>query len=71
VRATQLFQSGAAPAAYQAARPLFAAYPGSFAVQDLRCQLATLRFLDKDALRAECASSLRLADAGAENDAGK
>ena len=65
LRATQLFQAGAAAAAYKTAAPLFAAYPDTFAVQDLRCQLATLRFLGKEALLAECAPSMRLADGGA------
>jgi hypothetical protein len=64
-RAVQLFQAGAVPAAYALARPLFTTYPNALAVQDLRCQLATVRWLDKDALLAECASSIRLGDAGA------
>ncbi len=63
-RALQKFQAGAVPAAYDLARPLFTAYPDTYAVQDLRCQLATVRWLDKDALLAECAPSTRLADAG-------
>ncbi len=64
-RAMQTFRAGAVPAAYELARPLFTAYPNTYAVQDLRCQLATVRWLDKDALLAECAPSSRLADAGA------
>lgn len=63
-RAVQMFQAGSVPAAYELARPLFKAYPNTYAVQDLRCQLATVRWLDKDALLAECAASTRLADAG-------
>jgi hypothetical protein len=63
-RALQKFQAGAVPAAYDLARPLFTAYPDTYAVQDLRCRLATVRWLDKDALLAECAPSTRLADAG-------
>ena len=63
-RAVQMFQAGSVPAAYEQARPLFKAYPNTYAVQDLRCQLATVRWLDKDALLAECAPSTRLADAG-------
>jgi hypothetical protein len=63
-RALQKFQAGAVPAAYDLARPLFTAYPDTYAVQDLRCQLATVRWLDRDALLAECAPSTRLADAG-------
>ena len=65
LRALQTFRAGAVPAAYELARPLFTAYPDTYAVQDLRCQLATVRWLDKDALLAECAPSTRLADAGA------
>jgi hypothetical protein len=65
VRALQTFRAGAVPAAYELARPLFTAYPNTYAVQDLRCQLATVRWLEKDALLAECAPSTRLADAGA------
>jgi hypothetical protein len=63
-RALQSFRSGAVAAAYESAHPLFSAYPNSFAVQDLRCQLATVRWLDKDALLAECAASTRLGDGG-------
>ncbi len=64
VRAMQMFRAGGAPAAYETARPLFAEYPDTYAVQDLRCQLATVRWLEKDAMLAECAASMRLADAG-------
>ncbi|HTB79098.1 MAG TPA: matrixin family metalloprotease [Polyangiaceae bacterium] len=64
-RATEMFRAGAVPAAYELARPLFTAYPNTFVVQDLRCELATVRWLDKAALLAECAPSTRLADAGA------
>jgi hypothetical protein len=67
LRAMQMFRAGAAPAAYETARPLFAAYPETYAVQDLRCQLATVRWLEKDAMLAECAASTRLADAGARD----
>lgn len=49
--------------AYQTAKPLFTAYPDALAVQDLRCQLAALRYLDKDTLKAECASYVRLSNA--------
>jgi hypothetical protein len=51
-------------AAYEAARPLFAAYPQDYAVQDLRCQLATVRWLDKAAMLRECKAVGLLADAG-------
>jgi hypothetical protein len=49
---------------YALARPLFDRYPRSVAVQDLRCQLATLRYLAKDTLQRECALYVQLADAG-------
>ena len=65
LRAMQMFRAGAAPAAYETARPLFSAYPDTYAVQDLRCQLATVRWLERDAMLAECAASTRLADGGA------
>jgi hypothetical protein len=42
-RASALFRAGAVAAAYEAARPLFLAYPESLPVQGLRCQLATVR----------------------------
>jgi hypothetical protein len=67
-KASDLFQKGAVAAAYGAAKPLFGAYPDVVAVQSLRCQLATVRWLDAAALQAECAPSVRLqgaADAGA------
>ncbi len=62
-RASELFGGGAAGPAYETAKPLFARYPDSFAIQDLRCQLATLRFLGRDALLAECAPRERLSGA--------
>ncbi len=65
VRATQLLRAAAVSDAYRIARPLFAAYPNSRDVQDLRCQLATVRWLGADALRAECSAYVRLVDAGA------
>jgi hypothetical protein len=64
-RAVQMLRGGAVAAAYDTAKPLFAAYPSSRAVQDLRCQLATVRYLDKSSLAAECAGSVALLDAGA------
>jgi Matrixin len=65
-KAASLFQAGAVQPAYEAAKSLFSAYPNTFAVQELRCQLATVRWLDKSAMLAECAPSVRLADAGAD-----
>jgi hypothetical protein len=63
-KALQHFRAGQVAAAYGEAQPLFAAYPASYAVQDLRCQLATVSWLGKDAMLAECAGYSRLADAG-------
>jgi hypothetical protein len=64
LRAKQMLNAAAVAAAFHTAQPLFAAYPNSRDVQDLRCQLATLRYLDKEALRAECAPYTRLSDGG-------
>jgi hypothetical protein len=64
LQAMQSFRAGHAAEAYSLARPLFGAYPQSYAVQDLRCQLATVRWLEKDAMVAECAAAVRLADGG-------
>jgi hypothetical protein len=63
-RAMATLRAGNVPGAYEVARPLFTAYPGDYAVQDLRCQLATVRWLDKKAMLDECAPVGRLADAG-------
>jgi hypothetical protein len=68
-QATRLFQSGAVAMAYQTAKPLVDAYPNNLAVQDLRCQLAAVRWLDKDALLAECAAYNRLAPHAASTPA--
>jgi hypothetical protein len=56
-------RAGGAVSAYQVAKPLFAAYPNVLAVQDLRCQLATIRWLDREQLKAECAPYGRLSPA--------
>jgi hypothetical protein len=64
VRAVQELRAGVVAVSLADARPLFTAYPGVYAVQDLRCQLAMLRWLDRDALKAECAALSRLSDAG-------
>jgi hypothetical protein len=69
LRASETLRGGAAGPAYGIAKPLFAAYPNVAAVQDLRCQLATVRWLDRDEMKAECAPFIRLSggsDAGAE-----
>ncbi len=60
-RAQQYFLAGAVAPAYETARPLFAAYPNVYAVQDLRCQLATVRWLPQNEMLAECAPVGRLA----------
>jgi hypothetical protein len=63
--ALRQFKAGNVAGAYDAARPLFTAYPAVYAVQDLRCQLATVRWMEKEAMLKECAGAVRLADAGA------
>ncbi len=45
--------------AWTTARPLFAAYPDVLAVQDMRCQLATLR-ASGASVKAECARMIEL-----------
>lgn len=68
-QASEAFRHGAIGPAYDAAKPLFAAYPNVVVVQDLRCQLATVRWLDRSDLRTECAPFERLStisDAGAD-----
>ena len=67
VRAHALLRAGAVRNAYETAKPLFAAYPNVYAVQDLRCQLATVRWLPREQMLAECAPVGRMAgDAGAD-----
>jgi hypothetical protein len=63
-RATAMLEAGKVKPAYEIAKPLFTAYPNSVPVQELRCNLAAVRFLDKADMLAECAPSVRLADAG-------
>ena len=64
-QASQALASGSVKNAYALAQPLFAAYPRSRGVQDLRCQLATVRWLGPDEVRAECAAYTSLMDGGA------
>jgi hypothetical protein len=69
VHAQEMLRAGDVRGAYEAAKPLFVSYPNVYAVQDLRCQLALLRWLDKDGVAAECAPMKRLTppgDAGAD-----
>ncbi len=59
--------AGAVAVAYQTAKPLFVSYPNVLGVQDLRCQLATIRWLSRAELEVECAPLKRLSpipDAG-------
>jgi hypothetical protein len=60
VQARQAYRAGAARIAYDTAKPLFEKYPNVYAVQDLRCQLATIRWLAPDELKSECAAFARL-----------
>jgi hypothetical protein len=66
-QAFEMFRAGAVAPAYETAKSLFTTYPKSVSVQDLRCQLATVRWLDPAEMLAECASYSKLtemADAG-------
>lgn len=68
-RATALLRDRSVQRAYEVASPLFELYPSSYAVQDLRCQLALVRFLERDEFVKECAPLSRLAnkaDAGTD-----
>jgi hypothetical protein len=47
-------------AARELGGPLFEAYPGVYAVQDLRCQLAILEWLPREEQDVECAALRRL-----------
>lgn len=67
-QASRALASGSVDQAYSLAQPLFAAYPRSRGVQDLRCQLATVRWLGAEELKAECATYtalMALVDGGA------
>ena len=67
LRAQELLRGNAVAAAYGAVKPLFTEYPASYAVQDLRCQLATVRWLPREQMLAECAPSGGLSrDAGTD-----
>jgi hypothetical protein len=68
VGAIRALKAGHVSNAYEMAKPLFPRYPNVYGVQDLRCQLATVRWLDKSELEAECAGITRqlgAPDAGA------
>jgi hypothetical protein len=60
-QAYAMFRAGAVAPAYETAKGLFTAYPNALAVQDLRCQLATVRWLDRSAMVEECAPYSKLA----------
>ena len=54
-RASEAFRASGVARAWEIATPLFAKYPAVYAVQDLRCQLAIVRRLEKAALDEACA----------------
>jgi hypothetical protein len=58
-------RAGKVREAWAKAKPLFAAYPGALAVQDLRCQLAMRLGMDWSAAQAECAPLMKLTLEGA------
>jgi hypothetical protein len=64
VRALNSLNFGDVSGAYETAKPLFKAFPNVYGVQDLRCQLATVRWLEKSELQAECSGVKRLLPAG-------
>lgn len=53
------FDSGDPKGAWDRAKPLFSAYPNSYAVQDLRCRMA-MALASYDAARPECDPVMRL-----------
>ncbi len=59
-RALDFLRAGNARTAYEIAKPLFPLYPDVYGVADLRCQLATIRWLERSELQAECAPITRL-----------
>jgi hypothetical protein len=70
VQARQALQAGSSRVAYELGKPLFGTYPDVYAVQDLRCQLAAIRWLPREELLAECAPFKKLSaalDAGADS----
>jgi hypothetical protein len=69
IRAQKGLRGGNVTVAYEAAKPLFAAYPDELAVQDLRCQLAMLRWLPREQQTTECAAWTRLSG-GTDGGAG-
>jgi hypothetical protein len=63
-RARESLHAGDAEAAWAAASPLFKAHPTSYAVQDLRCQIAMHRNLAWPDVRAECDPLMLLSKQG-------
>ena len=59
-RASDLAKAGDAGGAWTAARPLFARYPASYGVQDLRCKLAMAHFTSYAEARPECDALMRV-----------
>jgi hypothetical protein len=59
-RADAALRGGHIDDAWTTARPLFAAYPDLYVIQDLRCQLATLRRVDAASVKKECARMIEL-----------
>jgi hypothetical protein len=58
-RTREAVAKGDPVAAWETGKPLFAAYPNVFAVQDLRCTLATTVFSFEQA-RRECERLMKL-----------
>jgi hypothetical protein len=60
VQARQALARGQKLTAYRLGKPLFEAYPDTYDVQDLRCQIAAIRWLPREELLRECAPFKRL-----------
>jgi hypothetical protein len=69
-RARAALARGQKRTAYDLAKPLFDKYPDAYDVQDLRCQLAAIRWLPRDELLSECAPFQRLSAARSGRDGG-
>jgi hypothetical protein len=64
-RAFDAERRGDESGAWDAAEPLFGAYPSVLAVQDLRCRLAQARGMAWSEVRAQCSALMQLMMAGA------
>jgi hypothetical protein len=60
-RAAEQRAAGQIGQAWQTAKPLFAAYPTVYAVQDLRCQIAMQLGVDYSEVQRECEPLINLA----------